>query len=265
MKKFLINKMALLVLFVSAVAGLNAQTTSTYNGSTGTIASFGLSEFTVDVPASGVVGQTASIDELDINLNHTWMSDIDVTIVSPGGVELDLWTSICGSGDDATAIFVDGAAAPSCSTGSIPVLNGTFSPVGGAFATAFAGEEINGTWTLKVDDGVGGDGGQMNAWSMTVTEIPTNCTIECPADMVVSNDPGQCGANVTVPAPIVDSCDPVLASETITTGNQNFNWTPNNTLANTPITLSGAVESLGDVALNVSYNGDFGFVTERFK
>ena len=168
MKKFLINKMALLVLFVSAVAGLNAQnTTSTYNGSTGTIASFGLSEFTVDVTASGVVGQTASIDELDINLNHTWMGDIDVSIVSPSGTELALWSSICGSADNAIATFVDGGAPVACSGGT-PALNGTSAPSGGSFANAFAGEEMNGTWTLKVDDGAGGDGGQMNAWSFNL-------------------------------------------------------------------------------------------------
>lgn len=43
-------------------------------------------------------------------------------------------------------------------------------------------------------------------------KIQTNCTISCPSDVTVPNDPGQCGANVTYPDPNAISCGTVTCA-----------------------------------------------------
>ncbi len=43
-------------------------------------------------------------------------------------------------------------------------------------------------------------------------KVQTNCTIDCPADVSVSNDPGDCGAIVNYPAPNAVSCGTVSCS-----------------------------------------------------
>jgi len=265
MKKFLINKMALVVLFMTAFVGLHGQNLYLGGGAGSpipTTGTSGLAEFTVTVTESGIIGTDVKIDQLAIELTHTWFSDLDVRVIAPDGTALNLWNDLCSLNDDADVTLQDGAAALACGA-STPVLAGTFEPDGGTFANAFAGVEVNGTWTLEINDDTGGDSGAMTAWSMTVGEI--TCSIECPQDIVVNNDPGSCGANITVPAAITNGCDPVFATETITTGNQPLVWSANNTLDNTPVTLSGAVASIDDVVLDVKFNGDFGWSTERFQ
>lgn len=43
-------------------------------------------------------------------------------------------------------------------------------------------------------------------------KVQTNCTISCPADVTSSNDTGQCGANVSYPAPNAVSCGVVTCT-----------------------------------------------------
>jgi subtilisin-like proprotein convertase family protein len=199
------NKLVILAVLVFTGLTSQAQTSqATFDGSLGVISDIGLSEFTVDVSYDGIVGTDATVDILDLEFQHSWISDLDVSIVSPSGTEVVLWSSLCGSDVNADVVFIDGN--PTLNSTNIicgidPGITGTFEALDGAFATLFAGEEINGTWTLRIDDTGFGDGGQMDAWSLTVTGNAPACSIAaCPADIEVNVDPGVCEANVTVPA-----------------------------------------------------------------
>ena len=94
--------------------------------------------------------------------------------------------------------------------------------------------------------------------------VAAPCDIECPADMTVDNDPGVCGADVTVPPAITGaSCEGAFSFANASTGQVpfNFNFTG---IITTPGTLSGAVSAIGDVELSIEVVGDFGAGFEVF-
>ncbi|MFY9554785.1 MAG: M36 family metallopeptidase [Blastocatellia bacterium] len=93
----------------------------------------------------------------------------------------------------------------------------------------FNGTKLKGDWKMVVSDQVAVGGGVFNGWSLIVTPVTFTCapfvcpnpTITCPANITKSNDPNQCGAVVTYPAPTTSSpcstpgapqCSPASAS-----------------------------------------------------
>ena len=100
----------------------------------------------------------------------------------------------------------------------------------------------------------------------TVTVVDNQApSITCPADIVVDNDAGVCGANVTIGQPtIMDNC----ASSGVITGDTGQVALNHNTagLIDTPVTLTGmATTTDAMVTVNITYQGDFGTLsTECF-
>ncbi|MDB4769232.1 HYR domain-containing protein, partial [Saprospiraceae bacterium] len=153
---------------------------------------------------AGTIGAGAFVDNVTIDITHTWDGDMDITLISPVGTTLDLSSGNGSLNDNYTnTVFQDGA--PSITTGT-PPFTGTFQAEGGTFAATFAGEDPNGTWTLSVVDNVGGDDGNLNSFEIT---FGATCAIDPVADVVVDNDPGTCGANVTLIANAPTCTDPV--------------------------------------------------------
>jgi subtilisin-like proprotein convertase family protein len=123
---------------------------------------------------------TEEIQDLDVGLiiEHRWPGDIVVTlthdqtgtivaIVDRPGVPA---TSVgCGEdGNDIEATLDDEAAVPieNVCEPATPAIEGTFSP--NQPLSAFDGEELAGTWTLRIVDHAVIDTGVLHAWSMTV-------------------------------------------------------------------------------------------------
>ncbi len=125
-----------------------------------------------------VSGGPASITSIRIELNitHTWDSDLDIFVTPPGGVPIELSTDNAGSGDNYTATNLTGSADPvfAASGGPIGVLTaaadapltGFFTPEGLAGFDALYGTNSNGTWTLEVTDDTGGDTGTLDSWTI---------------------------------------------------------------------------------------------------
>jgi subtilisin-like proprotein convertase family protein len=155
---------------------------------------------------TGNIGTAFAIENVTLNITHTWASDLDIQLISPDGTAWELTSDNGGSGDNYTnTMFVDGA--PSITTGAAP-FTGTFQAEQGPFATGFDGDNAGGLWTLSICDDAGGDVGTLNSWSITFESLMSNCTIECPANVTVSNDPGECGAFVDLPLPTLSpGCD----------------------------------------------------------
>jgi hypothetical protein len=83
------------------------------------------------------------------------------------------------------------------------------------------------------------------------------CTIDCPADIVVSNDPGVCGAFVNVPDPVLDpTCQAVPVFSNLSASGS---WTANPITTNVAATITGAVNSVADVLLDWTVEADMGF------
>lgn len=117
----------------------------------------GTIESVITVGGSGTIGVDASIESLELDLTHTFDSDLDIFLISPAGTSLELSTDNGGSGNNYTGtVFQDGA--PPITSGSAP-FNGTFRPEGGNFASTFNGETITGDWILRISDDLGGDTG----------------------------------------------------------------------------------------------------------
>ncbi|MDZ7362581.1 MAG: S8 family serine peptidase [candidate division KSB1 bacterium] len=99
-----------------------------------------------------------------MNISHTWVSDLVITLTAPNGTSVGLFSRNGGSGDNLSTTTFDDEAATSITNGAAPY-NGSFQP-DNALAI-FDGLQSNGTWTLRVYDGVAFDGGTLNSWSIT--------------------------------------------------------------------------------------------------
>jgi serine protease len=120
----------------------------------------GLNEFTydnntvVEIPDNNAEGITSTINIADeitifasdvyVNITHTWIGDLVVSLTSPSGTTAPLHNA-AGGGDDN--------------------IDQTFS------TSAFNGEVASGDWVLSVSDNAAADTGTLNNWSMTITGI----------------------------------------------------------------------------------------------
>ena len=169
------KKITLIMFALLATVSLWQVNGQTYNGNTGGIPDAScptLTPFDNAVAATGVIGTNVgdfALDNVTLDISHTWDGDLSINLVSPSGVSLDLSSNNGGSSNDYTGtVFQDGA--PSITTGSAP-FTGTFSAEGGSMAATFAGEDVNGNWSLFICDNAFGDTGAVNSWSLTLSEI----------------------------------------------------------------------------------------------
>ena len=105
-------------------------------------------------------GLTIEDLNLDLNISHTYVGDLDVTLISPAGTSVLLYNNHCGSNNDIIFKVDDEASLISC-----PPNDGNNHSVLTSLSE-FDGEELSGTWTLQVYDYYAQDGGSLNSWSL---------------------------------------------------------------------------------------------------
>lgn len=93
--------------------------------------------------ASGNVGSV----EVSVDITHTWIADLQISVVSPTGTGVILHDGTGGNADDV-----------------IKTYTATTTPALGNLA----GESINGDWQLRVSDQVGQDFGKLNNWRAVI-------------------------------------------------------------------------------------------------
>ena len=86
--------------------------------------------------------------EIDINITHTFIGDLKITLISPEGTEAVLANRPGGAGNGSNNI------------------NFVFT------ANTFWGESGAGTWQLRVSDHAGQDVGTLNSWTLTLNGDP---------------------------------------------------------------------------------------------
>ena len=191
--------------------------------------------------AAGMIGSDFLIDNVTIDLNHTFDGDLDITLISPSGTSMFLSDSRGGSGDNfSVTVFEDGASP--ISSGAAP-FNGTFEAEGGSMNAAFAGEPAAGNWTVSIFDNFGGDNGNWSTFEITIVSA---CAIVTPAPIVVDNEPGVCGANVTLIATAPGCADPLSNDQTAggadasglyPVGTSTVTWSSGQSTATTTVTV----------------------------
>ncbi len=108
--------------------------------------------------------------DVSIQLNHTFMPDLDVSLISPSGNVVGLFTDIGSSAQQQLDLVLDDEAAAPFSFAVVrpvrvrPELNYSLG--------WFDGQDAGGTWTLDIRDDAGGDGGNLTGWAITVCEPP---------------------------------------------------------------------------------------------
>jgi len=118
---------------------------------------------TSSVTVSGTVGAVSNLS-VTINISHPKDSDLTALLISPSGSEILLFTGLPGTNFTNTVLSDQAANSISSSTGAH---TGTFYPTD-ALAD-FDGKSANGTWSLKVIDGVSLNTGSIQSWSLSVT------------------------------------------------------------------------------------------------
>ena len=132
-------------------------------------------------PAAGLVSSTITVPgnpriadiDVEVQLNHTRMADIDAHLRSPAGNDNGLFTDIgataVGGQTQMNALFDDEAAIPPLFT----VLNNvSFKPELAYRNAWFDGENGGGTWTLDLYDDSANEGGTLTGWSIRICEAP---------------------------------------------------------------------------------------------
>lgn len=111
--------------------------------------------------------QDLNLADINVNLDieHTYLSDLVISLTSPAGTTVVLVSSACGNNSDINAVFDDEAANAFTCSGS-PAISGTVRPIG--TLSSFYGESILGEWVLEVKDNAASDGGRLNNFSLEV-------------------------------------------------------------------------------------------------
>jgi filamentous hemagglutinin family protein len=126
------------------------------------------------IPVSGTQGDAVftftvpegspTIDDLDVRFSaaHTWDADLDVSLTSPTGAELELFSDVGGSGNNFQDTVLDDEAITSIALGANP-FEGRFQPERSEGLAVFDGQVSEGTWTLTVTDDANNDSGTLFA------------------------------------------------------------------------------------------------------
>ena len=103
------------------------------------------------------------------NITHSWDADVDLTLIRPNGVNLDICSDNGGSSDNFTNTVLDSTCATTVVNGVAP-FSGCFQP-----ETSFismAGSSASGVWKLKAIDDAGSDSGTLTSWTMIFCIAP---------------------------------------------------------------------------------------------
>jgi len=126
---------------------------------------------TITIPDNKIIKDLA----VRINIDHTFMADLDVILTSPNGNNIHLFTDIGNATVGGTETTMD---AFFDDYNAVPPLFTTMKGMGwqtelNSFLDNFKGMNTAGTWTLTIYDDASGDGGSLNNWSLDVLEDVT--------------------------------------------------------------------------------------------
>jgi subtilisin-like proprotein convertase family protein len=133
--------------------------------------SVGIATNIINIPDSNIIESLT----LTLDVSHTWISDLQVYIIPPGGTlqndSVLLWNNECrvssGSGYDNFVVTFDDQGT------SFPGIDGCSNNFTGTYIpdeplSAFAGLDAQGDWEIFIADFFVGDTGTLNSWSLEI-------------------------------------------------------------------------------------------------
>jgi subtilisin-like proprotein convertase family protein len=141
------------------------------------------------IVVGGLTGIVSQVAVTLRGLSHSFVSDLDVLLVGPGGQSVVLAAGAGGDGavNDLTVTFSDpgtpGTFPPTSLFPAISFVPPAPSPPYGAALAVFEGTEPNGTWKLFAQDSVQLDEGVIaGGWSLAITTTEGRVRMTAPAD-----------------------------------------------------------------------------------
>jgi subtilisin-like proprotein convertase family protein len=154
---------------------------------------FNSTQVPISIDVNNVLSISSSLDiaqnfiiadaSVNVQIDHTWVGDLDATLVSPTGDSIILFdrpgvpvdTEGCG-GDNLQVTLDDEAIATadslenSCNETAAIAISGTFKPV--SSLSVLDGDNVTGLWKLLINDNYGGfDAGALTAWSLNFCKV----------------------------------------------------------------------------------------------
>ena len=123
------------------------------------------------------------VEEVEVNITHTYIGDLTVALTSPGGTTVALHSRSGGSADNLAMIYGNG-------------LNGTTAPAGDF--GSFTSEAMSGTWTLSVVDSAGQDIGSLDSWRLKISGAEFSCNSNA-IPLTIGSVSSQNGATIDIP------------------------------------------------------------------
>lgn len=146
-------------LFTAPVACyiLPLQNCGTYSNSPGlAIADLTTVYDTISVSTGMILSKLSVVVQID----HSYLGDINLSLIGPAGDTVDLMQSSCGTNEDMEIEYSDFSGPITCATPTV----GYFQPVGNL--SDFNGQPFDGDWVLTIYDDANGDQGILNQWCL---------------------------------------------------------------------------------------------------
>lgn len=218
---------------------------TTTPGTTGDIFDNTTQTFTADVTATGTIGTDAGLDNVSLNISHTFDGDLNISLESPAGTTVALAAGNGGGGENFTGTVFTDASFTNITTGTAP-FTGLFNAIGGGMNEAFDGESVTGTWTLSIEDTGIGDEGTLDSWSIGICDEPITLPAPPPpppgCNGTVTDVVGTAGAITTGDTCTPDTPDSFVADNSLGTGNIGVDADIENVTLNISHTFAADVE-----------------------
>lgn len=122
-----------------------------------------------------VAGTVRDVDVFELDIEHTYIQDLDVALIHPDGTSALLWDRACSSENNIFASFDDEATADA----PCPPIDGGFYLSADDPLSVFDDLEMAGQWTLRVTDNADQDGGILNGFTLKICfEDPLTLPVE---------------------------------------------------------------------------------------
>ena len=141
--------------------------------------------FNSNIPMTGTI---SDVNILDLNLTHTWLSDILLALNHPDGTQVIYVNAVCTNrnGFNNTDLDSQAANAINCGANTNSVIDaGPYRP--SSTLDVYNGREANGTWTFLALDTATGDSGTLNSLTLEI----------CTTETIVTETPNACGVITT--------------------------------------------------------------------
>jgi gliding motility-associated-like protein len=188
------KKSLLILILLLSVLSLKAQT---FSGKAGIIPDNNTETFyDLQIDNGAKISDKFGLTSVQIDISHTWTSDLKIFLITPGGFRITLANGLGGSAADFKNIVFDMKALTNIKNADAP-FSGNYIPQDN-LGLANRNKNINGKWQLAITDITPESKGVLNSWSLTFSDTLAKSTLAAPS--CVTNPPA--GNTCAIATPI---------------------------------------------------------------